>query len=69
MTDELFRKDSYLQECDAEVVAVEGAAIVVDRTVFYPLGGEDWTALERFIDLYLDEQARVNDAYVLYALP
>ena len=39
MTDELFRKDSYLQACDAEVVAVEGGAIAVDRTVFYPLGG------------------------------
>ena len=39
MTDELFRKDSYLQECDAEVVAVEDGAIAVDRTVFYPLGG------------------------------
>ena len=39
MTDELFRKDSYLRECDAEVVAVEGDAVVLDRTVFYPLGG------------------------------
>jgi misacylated tRNA(Ala) deacylase len=39
MTDELFRKDSYIKECDAEVVAVEGQAVVVDRTVFYPLGG------------------------------
>jgi misacylated tRNA(Ala) deacylase len=39
MTDELFRKDSYLKECDAEVVAVEGEAVAVDRTVFYPLGG------------------------------
>ena len=39
MTDELFRKDSYLKECDAEVVAVTDRAVVVDRTVFYPLGG------------------------------
>ena len=39
MTDELFRKDAYLKECDAEVVAVEGEAVAVDRTVFYPLGG------------------------------
>ena len=39
MTDELFRQDAYLKECDARVVAVEGAAIAVDRTVFYPLGG------------------------------
>jgi len=39
MTDELFRKDSYLKGCDAEVVAVTDRAVVVDRTVFYPLGG------------------------------
>ncbi|HSM30527.1 MAG TPA: alanyl-tRNA editing protein [Woeseiaceae bacterium] len=39
MTDELFRKDSYLKECDAEVVAVADRGVVVDRTVFYPLGG------------------------------
>ena len=39
MTDELFRKDSYIRECDAEVVAIEGQAVAVDRTVFYPLGG------------------------------
>ena len=39
MTDELFRKDSYLRECDAAVVAVEGRSVALDRTVFYPLGG------------------------------
>lgn len=39
MTDELFRKDSYLRECDATVIAVDGQAVTVDRTVFYPLGG------------------------------
>ena len=39
MTDELFRKDSYLKECEAAVVAAEGQAVTVDRTVFYPLGG------------------------------
>ena len=39
MTEELFREDSYLRECDARVVAVEDGAVVVDRTVCYPLGG------------------------------
>ena len=39
MTDELFREDAYLRECDARVVAVEDGAVVVDRTVCYPLGG------------------------------
>ncbi len=39
MTDELFRRDSYLKACDGEVTAVEGRGVAVDRTVFYPLGG------------------------------
>lgn len=37
--DELFRSDSYLRSCDAEVTAVSDGAVYVDRTVFYPLGG------------------------------
>ena len=39
MTEELFREDSYQQECDATVVAAAEGALILDRTVFYPLGG------------------------------
>ena len=39
MTDELFREDADLAECTATVVAVDDSGIVLDRTVFYPLGG------------------------------
>lgn len=39
MTEELFRQDSYLKECAAKVVALGEQGIVLDRTVFYPLGG------------------------------
>lgn len=39
MTDDLFRSDAYLRECEARVLRVEEAGIVLDRTVFYPLGG------------------------------
>lgn len=39
MTIELFRDDSYLRTCNAIVTAVEGNAIVLDQTVFYPHGG------------------------------
>lgn len=39
MTEELFREDSYLKECDAVVVAVTDGAVTLDRTIFYPLGG------------------------------
>jgi len=39
MTQDLFRADSYLQTCDARVLAVTEAGVLLDRTVFYPLGG------------------------------
>jgi misacylated tRNA(Ala) deacylase len=39
MTQDLFRHDAYLQECDAKVLAIGESGIVLDRTVFYPLGG------------------------------
>ena len=39
MTEELFRQDSYLRECEADVIAVGDDGIVLNRTVFYPLGG------------------------------
>ena len=39
MTDDLFRQNAYLRECSAHITAVTEAGIVLDRTVFYPLGG------------------------------
>ena len=39
MTEELFREDATLHECEAVVVAVDETGVVLDRTVFYPLGG------------------------------
>lgn len=39
MTEQLFRDDSYLRECAATVTASGDGAIVLDRTVFYPMGG------------------------------
>jgi misacylated tRNA(Ala) deacylase len=35
----LFRDDPYLNSCEATVVAVNGNAVELDRTVFYPMGG------------------------------
>jgi len=39
MTEELFRDDSYLKSCAAVVLGVEGNAVILDRTVFYPNSG------------------------------
>ncbi|RZI78529.1 MAG: alanyl-tRNA editing protein [Variovorax sp.] len=40
MTEDLFRTDAYLRECDARILRTgDDGSIVLDRTVFYPLGG------------------------------
>jgi len=39
MTEELFRDDAGLRECSAVVVALAEGGVILDRTVFYPLGG------------------------------
>ncbi len=39
MTEELFRRDSYLKSCAAKVTASGPEGIELDRTVFYPEGG------------------------------
>jgi misacylated tRNA(Ala) deacylase len=39
MTQELFRENAYLKECSATVLSIGEQGIVLDRTVFYPLGG------------------------------
>ena len=39
MTEELFREDATLTECDAVVTAVDERGVQLDRSVFYPHGG------------------------------
>ncbi len=38
-TELLFREDAYLKQCDATVVALDSNRAILDRTVFYPMGG------------------------------
>ena len=38
-TEELFREDAALLQCTATVLAVDEMGVVLDRSVFYPLGG------------------------------
>ena len=38
-TTPLFQDDAYLTECQAQVLAADDQGIVLDQTVFYPLGG------------------------------
>jgi misacylated tRNA(Ala) deacylase len=39
VTETLFREDAYLKQCTATVLSAKDGALVLDRTVFYPMGG------------------------------
>lgn len=39
MTERIFQQDAYARLCDAIVVAADASGVVLDRSVFYPLGG------------------------------
>ena len=39
MTEEIFRSDAYVKNCEATVTGVDEQGIRLDRTVFYPMGG------------------------------
>ncbi|MCG8413793.1 MAG: alanyl-tRNA editing protein [Pseudomonadales bacterium] len=68
MTIELFREDSYLKQCQATVQIAEGHLVILNQTVFYPMGGgqpgdsgklllEDGTEL-RVVDTQKDVDGR-----------
>lgn len=69
MTEELFREDAYLESCEAAVVDCGEGGVVLDRTVFYPLGGGQpgdtgtlrWSGTEvRVIDTRYDDEGRIR---------
>ncbi len=39
MTETLFRDDAYLSDCEATVLHARDGAVILDRTVFYAMGG------------------------------
>ncbi|MBV8087125.1 MAG: alanyl-tRNA editing protein, partial [Chloroflexi bacterium] len=39
MTELLYQLDAYIRQFDAQVTRVDGNAVYLDRTAFYPTGG------------------------------
>ena len=67
MTQDLFRHDGYLRECAATVLAIGDQGIVLDRTVFYPLGGgqagdSGWLLLADGTELPIADTRKAKDA-------
>ena len=66
MTEELFRTDATLAECRATVLDTTEQGIVLDRTVFYPLGGGQagdagWLALADGSELAIADTRKEKD--------
>ncbi|MDD0811305.1 alanyl-tRNA editing protein [Curvibacter sp. RS43] len=66
MTQDLFRQDATLPECRATVTALSEAGVVLDRTVFYPLGGgqagdSGWLVLADGSELLIADTRKVKD--------
>src|SRR3954462_11380920 len=67
MTEELFRADAYLKECPARIDAIRDQGVVLDRTVFYPLGGgqagdSGWLVLADGRELAIADTRKGKDA-------
>ncbi len=67
MTQDLFRQDAYLRDCNATVLAIGPQGIVLDRTVFYPLGGgqagdSGWLLLADGSELAIADTRKGKDA-------
>jgi misacylated tRNA(Ala) deacylase len=67
MTDDLFRSNAYLRECEARIVRIEDDGIVLDRTVFYPLGGgqagdSGWLVLPGGREIAIADTRKAKDA-------
>ena len=67
MTQDLFRSDAYLRDCRARVVAIGDQGIVLDQTVFYPLGGgqagdSGWLVLTDGSELAIADTRKGKDA-------
>jgi misacylated tRNA(Ala) deacylase len=60
MTKELFRTNSYINECDATVTAITDEGIILDQTVFYPMGGGQPGDIGKII-IGSDEEIAVTD--------
>lgn len=67
MTQDLFHTDAYLRECEARIVRIDPSGIVLDRTVFYPLGGgqagdSGWLRLADGREIAIADTRKAKDA-------
>jgi alanyl-tRNA synthetase/misacylated tRNA(Ala) deacylase len=42
---ELYAENSYIKECEVQIVSLNGGLVVFDRTIFYPDGGGNYSKM------------------------
>jgi misacylated tRNA(Ala) deacylase len=67
MTTDLFRRDAYLRDCEARILRLDEGGVVLDRSVFYPLGGgqagdSGWLALADGREIVIADTRKAKDA-------
>jgi Ser-tRNA(Ala) deacylase AlaX len=67
MTKKLFYDDPYLTECDALVLRVDGAEVLLDKTIFFAFSGGQASDRGKINDINV-KNAVVSDSDIIYAL-
>ena len=70
-TQPLFQQDAYLRSCEAQVLECQDGAIVLDRTVFYPLGGgqpgdSGWLRLRAGISVRITDTRKADQGRIVH---
>ncbi|WP_394140017.1 alanine--tRNA ligase-related protein [Cytobacillus oceanisediminis] len=70
-TKELYAENSYIKECEAQIVSVKERFVVFDQTIFYPGGGGqpcDQGTIKQGDEIYEVVNVKKIDGEIVYEL-
>ncbi|MDK2125609.1 alanyl-tRNA editing protein [Parachitinimonas caeni] len=69
MTERIFWQDPYLTRLTAQVIAVDGADLVLDRTIFFAFSGGQESDTGRIAGLTVESARKQENGSIVYTLP